>query len=81
VKTCVLDILIGRLLAYRYNNLFVGRALSGHIDMRLGFVLTSIDDLLELIYFLILKSCEHLFDLESVHHGIRTLRFGRSLGI
>jgi len=38
-----------------HNNLFAGRALSGHINLRLGFALTSIDDLLDLVNFLILK--------------------------
>jgi len=55
VRACILDILTGYLLAHRYNNLFAGRALGGHIDSRLGFALAFIDNLLDLINFLILK--------------------------
>jgi len=70
VYACVLDIFIGHLLVYGHNDLFAGRALGSHIDARLWFALAPIDNILDLVDFLILKFWEHLFDLESVHNSV-----------
>ena len=69
--TCILDIFIGCLLIYGHNDLFTERAPGGHVDARFWFALTSIDNLLNLVDFLILEFWEHLFDLEHVHGNIR----------
>jgi len=57
------------------------RALSGHIDAGLWFALTTVNDFLNLIDFLILQLKEHFFDFESIHSNVRVLRFKRSLSV
>jgi len=79
--TSILDILVGCLLIHGYDNLFARQALSCHIDARLGLILTSVNDFLNLIDFLILKFQEHFFDFEHVHSGIGALGVGRGLSI
>ena len=51
------------------------------VNSRFGFAFASIDDLLNLVNFVVLELWEHFFDFESVHCCIRLLRFGRDLGI
>ena len=81
VRAHILDVHVGCFLVHGNNNLFARRALSGYINMRLGFALATIDDFLDLVDFVVLEFREHLFDLESVYCCIGVLRFRRSLGI
>jgi len=81
MRAHILNICEGCFLVHENNNLFVRRALSDHVDVRFGFALTAIDDLLDLINFVVLEFWKYLFDLESVHHCIEVLGFRRSLGI
>ena len=71
MRTCVLDIFVGCLLAHGHNDLFMGEALGGHVDLRLRFVIISIDDLLYLINFLILQFWEHLLDFEHIYDSVQ----------
>jgi len=80
VRIHILDVYVGYFLVYRNNNLFVRGSLSSHINVRLGFALAIIDDLLDLIDLIVLELWKHLFDLESVYHCIEVLGFRRSLG-
>ena len=81
VCACILDVPSGHLIAHGNNDLLMGRTLGGHIDVRLWFALTAINDFLNLIDFLILKLKKHFFDFESVHSNVRVLRFERSLSV
>jgi len=81
VRVHILDVCIGCFLVHRNNNLFVRGSLSGHFDVRLGFALAAIDDLLDLVDLVVLKFGEHLFDLESIHYCIGVLEFRKSLSI
>jgi len=55
VRVHIPDVYIGYFLVHRNNNLFVRRALSDHIDVRFGFALAAVDDLLYLVNFVVLK--------------------------
>jgi len=81
MKVHIFDVHVGCFFVYGNNNLFVRGFLSSHIEARLGFALTAVDDLLDLVDLVVLEFWEHLFDLKSVHHCIRVLELRRSLGI
>jgi len=81
IRAHIFDVCIGCFFVYENDNLFARRALCGHVNSRFGFVFASIDDLLNLVNFVVLEFWEHLFDFESVYCCIRLLRFGRGLGI
>jgi len=81
VRARILNIHVGCFLVHGNNNLFARRALSGHINARLGFALTAVDDFLDLVDFVVLEFWKHLFDLESVHCCIGVLEFRKSLGV
>ena len=81
MSACIFNVLTGYLFVHGNNDLFTERALGSHINMRLRFVLTAVDDFMDLINLVVLKFREYLFNLESVYHHIRVLRFERSLSI
>ena len=54
VRVHILDVCISCFLVHGNNDLLVRRVLSGHINMRLGFALTTVNDLLDLVDFVVL---------------------------
>ena len=81
MKARIFNVYIGCFFVHRNNNLFTRRTLCSYVNLRFGFAFTSIDDLLNLVNFVVLEFWKHLFDFESVHHCIKLLRFGKGLDI
>ena len=70
MHTRVLEISFDHLIVYRYNDLFLEEAFGGHIDIWLQFIIATIDNLLYLVNFLVLKVQECFLDLQDVYCNV-----------